>query len=272
MRSAGWGLVVLAVAAALPARAQVYAPQPAPATTALPTLRAQATAREIHERFRIGIDALNHRDYARAIPEFTRVVELHPAEPQTSTAYYDLALAQAGAGLNDDAARSLRSALALDPAFLAAMANLVAVDLRRSDTREARAVADRFVAAAPDSARALYSRGLVALRAGDLKTARDDFGRLMRNDPQYALAHYDLGVAEARAGDFAAAQREFTTAVSLEPAYALARFALGTVLLRHGDRAAARVAFDRAAHDAQNDATLYALAVRLRDAIAAPRP
>lgn len=271
MRRFGWGLVVVILAAAFPARAQVYAPQPAPVTTALPALRAQAAAREIHERFRLGIDALQRHDYARAIPEFARIVALHPAEPQTSTAYYDLAIAQAAAGDADGAAAALRAALVLDPVFLAAMANLVAVDLRRGDLREARAIADRFVAAAPDSARALYSRGLVALRANDLATARDDFGRLMRNDPQYALAHYDLGVAEARDGDYAAAQREFTTAVSLEPTYALARFALGTVLLRRGDRAGARVAFDRAAHDAQNDATLYALAMRMRDAIASPR-
>jgi Flp pilus assembly protein TadD len=252
--------------------AQSYPARPIPSSTSLPALRQQAEAREVHERFRFGLDALANHQYARAIPEFERITAMHPPEPQGSTAYYDLAIAQAALGQNDDAAASLRAAIALDPGFLAAMANLVAVDLRRGDLRDARVVADRFVAAAPDSARALYSRGLVALNANDLATARDDFGRLLRNDPQYALAHYDLGVAEARSGDFAAAQRDFSTAVSLAPNYALARFALGTILLRQGDRVAARSAFDRAARDAQSNTSLYALAVQMRDAIHVPHP
>jgi Flp pilus assembly protein TadD len=265
--------VTLALAALLPtapALSQNYPSQPLPTTTALPALRSQASAREVHERFRIGIDALERRDYARAEPEFGRIVSIRPPEPQTSTASYDLAIAQAGLGKNDEAAASLRAAIALDPGFLAAMANLVAVDLRRGDLREARSVADRFVAAAPDSARALYSRGLVALRANDIATAKDDFSRLLRNDPQYALAHYDLGVAEARNGDYAAAERDFETSLRLAPAYALARFALGTILLRQGDRVAARSAFDRAARDAQSNASLYELAVQMRDAIPIP--
>ncbi len=270
LRLAGAFVFVTVLMSTVPSRAQTYPAQPVPSTTALPALRAQALSREVHERFRIGLDALARHDYARAIPEFARITVIRPPEPQTSTAYYDLAIAQAAASQNDDAAASLRAAIALDPGFLAAMANLVAVDLRRGDLREARTVANRFVAAAPESARALYSRGLVALRTGDLATAKDDFGRLLHNDPQYALAHYDLGVAEARGGDYTAATRDFSTAVALAPTYALARFALGTVLLRQGDRVAARSAFDRAAHDAQNDASLYALAVQMRDAIAAP--
>lgn len=260
-------MLIVTLAVTLPVRAQLYTPRPAPFSTSLPDMRAQATAREVHERFRIALDALAQRDYARAVPEFERIVALHPREPQTSTAYYDLAIAQANLGANDDAASSLRAALLLDPGFLAAMANLVAVDLKRGDVRDARTVADRFISAAPDAARALYSRGLIALRSNDLATARDDFGRLLRSDPQYALAHYDLGLAETRSGDYGAAQREFTTAVTLAPSYALARFALGTVLLRRGDRLGARVAFDRAAHDARGDVALFTIASQMRDAL-----
>lgn len=261
-------LFVVLFAPMQPALAQEYAtPRPIPATTSAPILHAQAVAREIHERFRIGLQALDAGHNQSALAEFQRIVALDPPEPKGSTALYDLALAQARLNRNDDAAQSLRRAISRDPGFLAAMANLVAIDLRRNDLAEARAVADRFVSLAPESARALYSRGLVALQTHDLATARADFSKLLGNDPRYALAHYDLGVAEAHAGDYASAEREFAAAVEMAPSYALARFALGTVLLHEGNRVAARDAFARAAHDASGDPQLQTLATAMRDAI-----
>lgn len=252
------------------ARAQYESPKPVPSTTSVPDLRRAALARAVAERFRIGLQAIDDRDWAKARAEFTAVTGMNAAEPAGSSAWYDLGLAQAHEGDNAAAATSLHRAIALDPGFLAAMANLIAVDLAANDLRDARAVADRFIAAAPDSARALYSRGLVALRASDLATARADFAKLLQADPQYAVAHYDLGLAESNTGNYAEAAREFTAAVQLSPAYARARFALGTLLLRSGDRSGARAAFDRAARDATDDAALRDLAIQMRDAIGSP--
>ncbi len=252
------------------ARAQYETPRPVPATTSIPDLRRQAVARAAAERFHVGLDALEKHDWAAARAEFEAAVAMSPPEPEGSSAWYDLALAQSHLGDNAAAAQSLHRAIALDPGFLAAMANLIAVDLASGDLKDARTTADRFVAAAPDSARALYSRGLVALQTNDFSTARSDFSKLLRSDPQYAVAHYDLGLAESKTGNYADAQREFTAAVQIAPSYARARFALGTILLRSGDRSAARAAFDRAAHDATDDPALRELAVQLRDAIGAP--
>lgn len=246
------------------------APRPLPRTTSAPQLRAQAVQREIHERFRIGLDAEQRRDWSAAAPEFERIVALHPAEPQFSTAYYDLGIAYANLHRLDDAARAFQSAIDGDPGFLAAMANLISVDLARRDVRGARAVADRFVQAAPDSARALYARGIVALQSGDYATAQSDFGRLVQNDPQYAVAHYNFGLAQVRLGQYASAEHEFTIALQLAPAYSRARFALGTVLLREGKRAEARSAFERVAKDSSGDPALQNLAVSMRDAIHSP--
>ncbi len=248
--------------------AQVYStPRPVVRTTSLPALRAIALRREVHERFAIGLAEESKADWSEAAGEFEAILALRPAEPQGSTARYDLAIAYANLRRFDDAASELRSALAADPGFLAAMANLIAVDLARGDLREARAIADRFVAAAPDSARALYSRGIVALRSGDLKTARADFGTLLHFNPSYALAYYDLGIAEVRLGRLADAQRDLTAALTLAPAYARARFALAVVLLKEGDRAGARAAFERAATDAGGDLALRNLALAMSDAI-----
>ena len=249
--------------------AQVYSPAPQPVTTSIPVLHAAGTMRLVVERFHRATAAFDEKNWPRAIAEFQAVLALNPPEPQGSTAAYDLGVAQAQLGKSDEAAASFRLAIARDPGFLAAMANLVATDLRRNDIAEARKVADRFVSLAPDSARAHYSRGLSAIAGNDFVTARDDFSQLLKADPRYAVAHYDLGVAETHLGSYAAAITEFNAALGLSPAYARARFALGTVLLHNGDKAAAREAFDRAARDAADDPSLRDLATEMRDAIAA---
>ena len=268
MRVAGI-MLVLVLAASTSGTAQTYGPpSPVPRTTSIPALHAQATSRLVEERFARGLAALDRREWPNARDEFAAIVALNPPEPKGSTALYDLAIAQANNRETAAAAASLRGAIARDPGFLAAMANLIAIDAERGDIAEARSVADRFVSVAPDSARALYARGVLALRQNDLATAKDDFGKLLRNDPQYAVAHYDLAIAESGLNAFDAAEREFRTALELAPHYARARFGLGTVLLRRGARADARVAFDAAAADAGPDVALRSVAVEMRNAIA----
>ena len=123
---------------------------------------------------------------------------------------------------------------------------------------------------APDSARSLYSRGIVALRTGDALTAREDFGKLLRNNASYAVAHYDLALAEERLGRYDSAERELRTALSLAPAYARARFALGVVLLREGEHDAARNEFAQATIEAAGDPALQNIAASARDSIPTP--
>lgn len=263
--------IILFAAGAAAAGAQMYgSATPAPRTTDVRALRAMAQAREIHERFAIGLDAERGARWTAAVAEFERIISLRPPEPQFSTAHYDVGIAYAHLQRFDDAAQSFRSAIAGDPQFLAAMANLISVDLARGDIREARSVADRFVALAPDSARALYSRGIVALRQGDGGAARASFGQLLQSDPQYAIAHYDFALAQAHDGQYAEAERELRIALDLAPGYGRARFALGTVLLREGKRSEARAAFDTVARDTSGDVALRNLAGAMRDAIVSP--
>ncbi|MBV8198411.1 MAG: tetratricopeptide repeat protein [Candidatus Eremiobacteraeota bacterium] len=264
-------VALLAASAENWAAAQTYSPAtPVPRTTSVPELRWFAVQREVEERFKVGLDAESRGDWTAAAAEFARVTELRPPEPKGSTAWYDLAIAYANLHRYDDAARALRAALALDREFLAAMANLIAVDLARGDLQEARAVADRYVTLDPASARALYSRGLVALQAGDAAAAREDFGKLLHANPSYAIAHYDLALAEERLGNYDAAERELRSALNLAPAYARARFALGVVLLRQGRHGAARDEFSRAITDASGDPALKNVAAAMRDAIKGP--
>jgi tetratricopeptide (TPR) repeat protein len=261
----------IVLCAALPsiALAQPYPGiTPIPRTTDPATLHAIANRREILERIRIGVrDEMGSR-WGDAASEFERVIALSPAEPQASTAYYDLGIARAGLSDYATAATAFEGAIARDPGFLAARANLVTVDLLGGDLAGARTAADAFVAAAPDSARALYARGIVALRAGDAATALRDFQALSSNDPAYAVAHYDIAIAEQQLGRFDDAERELRSAIALSPGYTRARIGLGAVLLHEGKKDEARVAFDAAAQSTR-DATLRNLATSLRDAIEA---
>ncbi|MBV8727653.1 MAG: tetratricopeptide repeat protein [Candidatus Eremiobacteraeota bacterium] len=260
-------IIFALVASAQAVRAQQYgAHTPIPQTTSAPAMRDLAVQREIHERFRLGLDAEARQDWRGAIPEFSRIIAMQPGEPQHSTASYDLGIAYAGMHRYTDAAAAFRDAIARDNEFLAAYANLIAVDLQRRDLTEARSFGDRFVRLAPQSARALYSRGLVALQSGDLNAAIDDFGKLLLRNPTYAVAHYDLGLAHARLNQWTQAEREFSMAVDLAPAYARARFALATVLLREGRRSEARAALDATLRDAA-DPVLRNLAAALRNSI-----
>ncbi len=251
-------------------RAQPYPGiTPVPRTTDPAVQRSFAIDREIAERIRLGIEAEARHDFSAALTQFDRALALAPREPQASTAFYDRGIAQAGLGDEPAAADSFREAVRRDPGFLAARANLVAVELAAGDLDAARAAADAFVRAAPDSARALYGRGLVALRTGDTVTARDDFKKLLAADPAYAVAHYDLALVEQRAGRYGEAERELRAALGLFTGYVRARLALGAVLLREGKRSEARDAFDAVTHLPGTDPALRNLAVALRDAIAA---
>jgi tetratricopeptide (TPR) repeat protein len=245
-----------------------YGGMPAPRTTDAATLRDLAIRREIRERFALGIAALNRKDYAAAISEFEAVIQRNPPEPQNSTAHYNMALALARSGNPGRAAAELRAAIARDRGFLAAYANLVSVDLQRGDLNGAREAADSFVSLAPESARALYSRGLTALHAGDVATARADFTKLLQKNPAYAPAHYDIALVELKAGRVDVAERELEAALSAAPDYPRARFALGVVLLREGHRDEARVAFEQVVHDAA-DPGLRNLAGSMRDTLTA---
>lgn len=259
-------LLALLIVCTTVASAQEYpATAPVPRTTAAPALRASAVKREINARFEIALAAQARGQWHASAAELRAVLALAPPEPQGSTAHYDLALAEAHLGRNDRAAREFVAALKLDPGFLAAMANLIAVDLARHDPTDARAVADRFVALAPDSARALYSRGIVALRTGDAAAARADFGKLLRNDPRYALAHYDLALAEEHLGNYRDAEGELRAALALAPGYVRARLSLGVVLLREGETADARSAFAAVTH--ADDPALANLAAAMLQSI-----
>ncbi|MGH7729139.1 MAG: tetratricopeptide repeat protein, partial [Vulcanimicrobiaceae bacterium] len=266
-RTVAAALALLALAPLRSAAQSYPALTPVPRSTDAAALHALANQREIEQRIAIGFAAEERGAWSAAAAEFSRVLSLGPREPQASTAFYDLGIAQANLGELDAARAAFGAAIARDPGFLAARANLVAVELERGDLTAARSAADAFVAVAPQSARALYARGLTALRARDAATALADFRSLLARNPAYAVAHYDLALAEAQLAQLDKAEADLRVALSLAPSYQRARIALGAVLLREGKREQARATFTEAAQSG-DDVALRSLAASLRDAIA----
>jgi tetratricopeptide (TPR) repeat protein len=260
-------VLLLALIAPLRAGAQAYpGATPAARTTAAAQLEGVALDREVVERFRRGLAAASLLDWKTSAQEFTRVVALDPPEPRGSTARYDLGIALVHSGAYAAAEANFDAALKRDHGFAAAAANLVETALLAGDIALARSAADRFVAIAPDSLRARYSRGLVALKQNDLDTARADFALLIERSPAYALAHYDLAVVEIRSAQYAAAQSELEVALALSPGYTRARFALATLLIRDDRRGDASVNLARVVREA-DDPALRAIAGTLREQI-----
>jgi len=262
--------VALAVilASAHGAGAQVYPDvHEVPRSTDPGVLSASATLREVHERFRIGLEAFGRNDWSVARDEFRRIVTLKPSEPLGSTAHYDLGVTLTNLHEYAGARAQFEAAIALDPDFLAARSNLVTVELLGNDLGAARKSATELVNRAPQSARGLYLSGLASLRSGDADAAARAFGALLSHNPSYATAHYDLALAEIQLSRYDDAERELRVSITLAPKYSRARFALGTVLLKTGKRDEARSAFEQAAKDS-DDPQLTSLANSMVQAMA----
>jgi tetratricopeptide (TPR) repeat protein len=149
----------------------------------------------------------------------------------------------------DEAAAELKRALEVDRTLEPAYGALANIYLSKQDYRAALDVADRWVAAAPQSLSALQLRYKVLTelkdpRAREAKAAMDSakgdvgnplnqgielyngnripeatkvFENLLQTDPNNARAHYMLGLCYTNAGDLARAKEHLETFVKLAP-------------------------------------------------------
>ena len=251
------------------ATAQTYSTsRPLPRTTSEPALRTLATQREIEERFTIGLSALSRNDWKPAIAEFERIVALNPPEPKGSTARYDLAIAYANDGRNDDAARELARHSRSIPVssrlwrISSPSISRAAISAKRARLPIVRRPRSGFCARALLARhRRVASRRCRNRASGLRKTpARKP---LVRGRPLRSRARRRTP-GTLRRGRTRTAER-----AALAPSYARARFALGVVLLREGEHAAARNAFE-ATRDAAGDPALQNIAAAMRHTIPYP--
>jgi tetratricopeptide (TPR) repeat protein len=169
------------------------------------------------------------------------------------------------AGQNQDAVKSFRSALKLDPSADNHMyLGLALVGAGDADTgmRELKAALDL----APGNARAHLNLGSVYLQTGQESAGKNEFEKALELDPWLAEAHNNLGMMLAKNEQFDDAAKHFRLAADLEPQYLEAVFNLGLALRNLNRIDDALKAFRRAAELAPDSPQAqYALGMTLRD-------
>lgn len=121
---------------------------------------------------------------------------------------YLLGAAQASAGNNQEAARSLRAAVKLDGEYAPARVKLAEALLALGELGESREIFEALAAKHPEFAPAHYGAGRARAAQGDLPGAIEHYRKASELAPQFGGAHYGLALAYQKLGDTAKAQAE----------------------------------------------------------------
>ncbi|MGO9514762.1 MAG: tetratricopeptide repeat protein [Steroidobacteraceae bacterium] len=161
-----------------------------------------------------GASAAQRAAFDRAAMEYESSQQFNADRPESRTALGNFYARQ---GRVEDAEAQLRAALALDPAFAPAYANLA--DLLRVQRRDADAerMLRNGLRQAPESGALHYSLGLTLVRLGRHADALAEFKRAAQLAPNDARFAYVYAVALNSAGKTAAALAEIDRALTHEP-------------------------------------------------------
>lgn len=144
----------------------------------------------------------------------------------------------------DGAARALRQALALAPAFPEACANLALVLERQGEDADAEAWYRRALDLDDDLADTHINFGVFLAARKRFEEARRHYRHALAVDPTAAAAWCNLGVLHASLQEDAEAERCYRMALLLEPEYGKPLFNLSYLLLRQGRLAAGWEAYE----------------------------
>ncbi|HEY4683452.1 MAG TPA: sulfatase-like hydrolase/transferase [Candidatus Acidoferrales bacterium] len=196
--------------------------------------------------FMLGEAASREGDWAAAVPEFRRCLELNPyfdqammglaralnvqgeadqakqwleralaINPQNFRAWYELARVQARSDAT--AARSsLEKALAIQPNFAFAFRDLGLLDMRQEKFAAASQNLEKAVKLGLTDAATLNFLGITYSRTNRLDLAMESYRRALAANPNHAEAHLNLGYVYERRNEPARARQEYETACRLD--------------------------------------------------------
>ena len=169
---------------------------------------------------------------------------------------------QADAGDVEAAIASHEAALALNPSFAQAHANLIGLYGRIRNWSKAEEHYRAVVALAVNVADAHYDYGVLLGMQERWVEATVAYRRALALNPQHAQARNNLGQIRERQGSFADATAEYQLAVESQPTLRIARFNLGRMLIAQGanDAAIAQLSRLTEPRDAEAPRYLFALA------------
>jgi tetratricopeptide (TPR) repeat protein len=169
---------------------------------------------------------------------------------------------QSDAGDVAAAIASHEAALALNPSFAQAHANLIGLYGRARNWAKAEEHYRAVVALAVNVADAHYDYGVLLALQEQWESAAAAYRKALELNPQHAEARNNLGQVLERQGKIADAAAEYARAVESQPTLRIARFNLGRMLIAQGqpDAAATQLAALTEPRDAEAPRYLFALA------------
>ena len=156
--------------------------------------------------------ALADRDPAEATSVLRRLIDLAPSDPE---AHYNLALAMAAMGDEDDAIHEFSAALALNPNHGGARRSLGIALMHADRLKESAEQLQRAAAITPRDAETANNLGMVLLRLKDVEGAVVALEKAVSLNPKLIKAHFNLSQAYLRAGRADDARRASDRAAAL---------------------------------------------------------
>lgn len=193
-------------------------------------------------------------DYAGAIADLTRVIELRPDDAE---AYHWRGRARWSAGDQQAALTDLKRSLRLNPDDTRAPIIRSVIAEQEGNLDLALAEAEIGVRENPNDSEAFFRRGYVRSKIGDIDGAITDFTETIRLNPQFTSAYIGRGNARYDKSDKDGAIADFDQAIHLNPEYANAYYNRGLVRFNKGDIEGAIADYDQAIHLNPEDADAY---------------
>ena len=199
--------------------------------------------RVIDAWFMLGNEYYRRRQFARAIEQFKRALDL---KPDYDLVVINMANAYRALGRDQEAMVGYRRFMELDPknAQIRYEAAQILIDDGKLD--EAAQELTRALALEPKLAAARNALGVLALRRGDLAAAEREIRAAIDEKPDVRLAHFNLALLAEQQGDLSRGVAEYKKEIELHPNSYKAAFNLGRLYERAGDRQGQIAEFKRA--------------------------
>jgi tetratricopeptide (TPR) repeat protein len=221
---------------------------------------------DFYKQFDVAADLAKKGQYAAAIPEWLKAVEMQPDDarahnnfgqtlvhagkadeaiaqlkmavvekPHYFEAQNNLGIALDSAGRETEAITHFRQAIEDNPAYAEAHNNLGRALLNEHKLPEATQQFEDALKVNPDYAEAHNNLGFALASQGKVDEAIGQYRQAIQEDPKYAHAYDNLGLALAMKGNLDEAIANFGKAAEIDPAYASAEGNLGHALLEKND-------------------------------------
>jgi tetratricopeptide (TPR) repeat protein len=214
-----------------------------------------------------GTELLAAGRIAEAEAELRQAVE---AQPQSATAWQNLAAARERRGDLAGARAAYERAVELSPDAAVALGNLAALLLGQGERAQGIAMLEHALAVAPDAVQIQYNLAVALLEGGEGGRALALLDAVLRRRPDDVEARYYRGLAlldEGRAAEAAAALRQVA---DLAPKEAAPRLAEARALLAAGDETSARQRLEKARADLPGDEPIALELIRVLASASAP--